>query len=63
MTHFRPAYTAYPKISDAIQVAMEAVMTGQSLGQDARPASRDTVKSIVGATVTTMTKQIVTAAR
>ena len=43
VTHFRPAYTAYPKISDAIQVAMEAVMTGQSSTAAAMAAYASTV--------------------
>jgi multiple sugar transport system substrate-binding protein len=29
-THFRPAYTAYPKLSDEIQVITGQVMTGQA---------------------------------
>jgi multiple sugar transport system substrate-binding protein len=53
VTHFRPAYTAYPKISDAIQVAMEAVMTNQSSTSSAEKAFASTVKGIVGAANTT----------
>ncbi len=47
-THFRPAFTEYPKISDAIQVAMEAVMTNQSSPDKALKQYADTVKNIVG---------------
>jgi len=28
VTHYRPAYALYPRISSEIQVAMESVMTG-----------------------------------
>jgi multiple sugar transport system substrate-binding protein len=48
-THFRPAYADYPHVSDAIQVAMEAVMTGQKSPADAMAAMTDQVKSSVGA--------------
>jgi multiple sugar transport system substrate-binding protein len=49
VTHFRPAYADYPHVSDAIQVAMEAVMTGQQSPQQAMSAFSDQVKSAVGA--------------
>jgi multiple sugar transport system substrate-binding protein len=49
VTHFRPAYADYPHISDAIQVAMESVMTGQQSPQQAMSAYSDQVKSAVGA--------------
>jgi multiple sugar transport system substrate-binding protein len=49
VTHFRPAYADYPHISDAIQVAMEAVMTGQLTPEKAMSAFSDQVKSAVGA--------------
>jgi multiple sugar transport system substrate-binding protein len=49
VTHFRPAYADYPHISDAIQVAMESVMTGQQSPQQAMSAFSDQVKSAVGA--------------
>jgi multiple sugar transport system substrate-binding protein len=49
VTHFRPAYADYPHISDAIQVAMEAVMTGQQTPEKAASAYADTIKSAVGA--------------
>jgi multiple sugar transport system substrate-binding protein len=47
-THFRPAYSQYPKVSDAIQTAMEAVMTNQSSVSDALSQFADNVKSEVG---------------
>jgi multiple sugar transport system substrate-binding protein len=49
VTHFRPAYADYPHVSDAIQVAMESVMTGQKSPQQAIAAYADTLKSTVGA--------------
>jgi multiple sugar transport system substrate-binding protein len=48
VTHFRPAYPDYPHVSDAIQVAMEAVMTGQQTPQQAADAYARTVASVVG---------------
>ena len=48
VTHFRPAYPDYPHISDAIQVAMEAVMTGQLTVPQAVAAYGDQVKAAVG---------------
>jgi multiple sugar transport system substrate-binding protein len=48
VTHFRPAYPDYPHVSDAIQVAMEAVMTGQLTPQAAAAAYGDQVKAAVG---------------
>ena len=48
VTHFRPAYPEYPRVSDAIQVAMEAVMTGQATPQQAMATYGDTVKTAVG---------------
>jgi len=49
VTHFRPAYADYPHVSDAIQVAMEAVMTGQLTPDKAVAAYSDQVKAAVGA--------------
>jgi multiple sugar transport system substrate-binding protein len=49
VTHFRPAYADYPHVSDAIQVAMEAVMTGQQSPQQAAAAYGNQLKSAVGA--------------
>jgi multiple sugar transport system substrate-binding protein len=48
VTHFRPAYADYPHVSDAIQVAMEAVMTGQLTPPKAATAYADTLKSVLG---------------
>jgi multiple sugar transport system substrate-binding protein len=48
VTHFRPAYPEYPRVSDAIQVAMEGVMTGQLTPQAATDAYGNQVKSAVG---------------
>jgi multiple sugar transport system substrate-binding protein len=48
VTHFRPAYAEYPHVSDAIQVAMEAVMTGQMSVDQAVAAYGDQVKAAVG---------------
>jgi len=48
VTHFRPAYPDYPHVSDAIQVAMEAVMTGQQTPQQAMDAYAKTVTAAVG---------------
>jgi len=53
VTHFRPAYADYPKVSDAIQVAMEAVMTNQSSVGDAVKTFGSTVRSAVGSDKTT----------
>lgn len=49
VTHFRPATEDYSQISNAIQVAMEAVMTGQSSVDDAAAAYDAAVTKIVGA--------------
>ncbi|XVV14962.1 extracellular solute-binding protein [Actinoplanes sp. CA-131856] len=49
VTHFRPAYPEYPRVSNAIQVAMEAVMTGQQTPDQAMATYGDTVKAAVGA--------------
>lgn len=49
VTHFRPATEDYSEISNAIQVAMEAVMTGQSSVDDAAAAYDAAVTKIVGA--------------
>jgi multiple sugar transport system substrate-binding protein len=48
VTHFRPAYAEYPHVSDAIQVAMEAVMTGQMSVPQAVAAYGAQVKAAVG---------------
>ncbi|WP_420122408.1 extracellular solute-binding protein [Nakamurella sp.] len=49
VTHFRPATEDYSEISNAIQVAMEAVMTGQSSVDEAAAAYDAAVTKIVGA--------------
>ncbi|MEU7867536.1 extracellular solute-binding protein [Dactylosporangium sp. NPDC049140] len=48
VTHFRPAYPDYPHVSDAIQVAMESVMTGQAPPEQAAKTFGDQVKAAVG---------------
>ncbi|WP_328473338.1 extracellular solute-binding protein [Actinoplanes sp. NBC_00393] len=48
VTHFRPAYPEYPRVSNAIQVAMEAVMTGQATPEQAMATYGDEVKAAVG---------------
>lgn len=54
VTHFRPATTDYPKISNEIQVATEAVMSGQSSPADAAKAYDNAVVGIVGKDKTTV---------
>lgn len=54
-THFRPAYSTYPQVSDAIQQAMEAVMTGQASPGAAVSQFGSNVKSAVGPDKTTTT--------
>jgi multiple sugar transport system substrate-binding protein len=52
-TTYRPAYAVYPRVSNEIQVASEAVVTGQS-DVDAAAAQYDSqLKSIAGDAVTT----------
>jgi multiple sugar transport system substrate-binding protein len=46
-THYRPAYPAYPKVSVAIQEAMEAVSTGE---KSVREAARDYDEALKEAT-------------
>jgi multiple sugar transport system substrate-binding protein len=53
ITTYRPAYAVYPRISNEIQVASEAVMTGTSSPQDAAKAYDDQVRSIAGDAVMT----------
>ncbi len=47
-THFRPATTDYSRISNAITVAMESVMTGQQTPQEAAAAYDQALVGIVG---------------
>ncbi|GAB3564620.1 extracellular solute-binding protein [Spelaeicoccus albus] len=55
-THYRPATEDYPKISNKIQVAMEAVMTGQQTPAQAAAAYDKAVIEIVGKKHTTTGK-------
>jgi multiple sugar transport system substrate-binding protein len=48
VTHFRPAYPDYPNVSNAIQVAMESVMTGQAPVDQAAKTFAEQVTSAVG---------------
>lgn len=45
-THYRPAYPAYPKISTAIQEAMESVTTGDASVDKAASAYDDELKQV-----------------
>ncbi|MGN8049463.1 extracellular solute-binding protein [Curtobacterium sp. 22159] len=47
-TNFRPATTNYSQVSNAIQVAMESVMTGQQTPKQAAAAYDSSVEGIVG---------------
>jgi multiple sugar transport system substrate-binding protein len=47
-THFRPATSDYSQISNAIQVAMESVMTGQQTPAQASQAYDQAVVGVVG---------------
>lgn len=49
VTHFRPATSDYAQVSNAIQVAMESVMTGQQTPEEAAQVYDDAVVGIVGA--------------
>ena len=49
VTHFRPATSVYPQISNAITVAMEAVMTGQQTPAQAAAAYDSSITQIAGA--------------
>ncbi|GAA1923097.1 extracellular solute-binding protein [Streptomyces durmitorensis] len=44
-THYRPAYPAYPKVSTAVQEAMEKVTTGDASVEDAASGYDDEVKA------------------
>jgi multiple sugar transport system substrate-binding protein len=48
VTHFRPAYGDYPRVSLAIQQAMEAVMLGDATPEEAAAAYADEVAGVVG---------------
>ncbi|MFF4399468.1 extracellular solute-binding protein [Streptomyces sp. NPDC001480] len=45
-THYRPAYPAYPKVSTAIQEAMESVTTGDASVDKAAAAYDDELKQV-----------------
>ncbi|WP_350346997.1 extracellular solute-binding protein [Agromyces sp. G08B096] len=47
-THFRPATSDYPQVSNEIMVAMEAVMTGQQTPEEAAAAYDEALVKIVG---------------
>nr|WP_205709535.1 extracellular solute-binding protein [Kineococcus siccus] len=48
VTQYRPQNTDYPRVSNEIQVAMEAVVTGQASPTEAADAYDEAVKGIVG---------------
>ena len=52
-THYRPAYAAYPRVSDALQTAMESVMTNQASVSAALSQYASTVQNLVGQSQTT----------
>jgi multiple sugar transport system substrate-binding protein len=52
-THYRPAYPAYPKVSTAIQEAMEGVTTGDSSVEEAARGYDEELKSATDGQVTT----------
>ena len=56
VTHFRPATSDYAKVSNAIQVAMEAVMTGQQTPQEAAKAYDSALVQAVGVSNVTKAK-------
>jgi multiple sugar transport system substrate-binding protein len=51
-THYRPAYPAYPKVSTAIQEAMEGVTTGDASVEEATSAYTDALKDATDNQVT-----------
>lgn len=53
VTQYRPQNTEYPRVSNEIQVAMEAVVTGQASPSDAADSYDEAVKGIVGEDKTT----------
>lgn len=50
-THYRPAYPAYPKVSTAIQEAMEGVTTGDTSAEKAASEYDSTLKDVTGGAV------------
>lgn len=57
VTKFRPAYPDYPHVSDAVQVAMESVMTNQAAPAAAAKTFSDQVTSAVGGSGKVTTQQ------
>ena len=57
VTKFRPAYAVYPQISDAVQVAMESVMTGQAPPEAAAKTFAQQAKTAAGGDDKVMTAQ------
>ncbi|MGW8793833.1 ABC transporter substrate-binding protein [Streptomyces althioticus] len=51
-THYRPAYPAYPKVSTAIQEAMEAVTTGDASVEEAARGYDEALRDAAGGQVT-----------
>ncbi|MFL4907131.1 extracellular solute-binding protein [Streptomyces sp. MMS24-I2-30] len=51
-THYRPAYPAYPKVSTAVQEAMESVTTGDASVDEAASAYDDALKAATDNQVT-----------
>ncbi|MFJ4078552.1 extracellular solute-binding protein [Streptomyces iakyrus] len=51
-THYRPAYPAYPKVSTAIQEAMEGVTTGDTSVEEATSAYTDALRDATDDQVT-----------
>jgi multiple sugar transport system substrate-binding protein len=49
VTHYRPATADYPRISTAVQVATESVITGKQSPEDAAAEYDATVRKLVGA--------------
>ncbi|MGI5428699.1 extracellular solute-binding protein [Streptomyces sp. CA-179760] len=47
-THYRPAYPAYPKVSVAVQEAMEGVTTGDTSVEEAARGYTDALKDATG---------------
>ena len=48
VTHYRPATADYPRISTAVQVATESVITGRQSPQEAAADYDATVRKLVG---------------
>ncbi|MFF5797909.1 extracellular solute-binding protein [Streptomyces albogriseolus] len=51
-THYRPAYPAYPKVSTAVQEAMEAVTTGDASVEEAARDYDEALRDAAGGQVT-----------